>query len=69
MDPKVLSRAVEIKHTATGRVLTAYLQEKLNDAHKQMTTLKDIDLLRQVQGRAQLLDELIKFFNSESDKL
>lgn len=65
MDGKIQAKAAEIKHTGTASVLVPYLQELLKTKQTEMTNIKELDLLRQWQGRAQQLTELIKFFSSE----
>lgn len=64
----VSEKAAEIKHTGIARVLTAFLEERLEERTKQLITIKDSESLRQLQGRAQELNELIKYFTSEKSK-
>lgn len=66
MDSDIKRRAAEIKHTALSRVLVAYLQELRADVATQLVITKDVIALRQLQGRAQMLDEEIIFFIGET---
>jgi hypothetical protein len=63
MDAK--TKAAEIKNTGLARILVAYLVEKLQDTTNALIITKDNDSLRQLQGRAQELNDLIKFFTGE----
>lgn len=61
------TRAAEIKHSGLSRVLVAYLQEELEIRKSAVISAKDIDTLRQLQGRAQELTELITFFTEKNN--
>lgn len=59
--------AAEIKHSGISRVLVAYLKEELELRKTAVISAKDIDTLRQLQGRAQELTELITFFTEKTN--
>lgn len=65
-DSEIERRAAEIKNTVVGRVLFEFLQIRKRKTVQAMITTKDGDTLRQLQGRAQEDDELLKLFNPES---
>lgn len=66
MNPHAL-KAAEIKHTGVSRVLVAYLEAELETHKNSLIVVKDSDILRQLQGRAQQLNELIKFFSEKTN--
>ncbi len=58
------AKAAEIKHTATARVLVAFLQFKQDKIKSQLVIAKN-DMFINLQGRAQELDDLIKLFSEK----
>lgn len=60
---KARDSAAEIKHTGMARVLVAFFEERYNSNMKQLVQAKEPDLIKQLQGRAHELTELIAFFS------
>lgn len=52
-------KAKQIKGTAVGAVLLAYLKERKEQKITQIIVIKDADIVRQLQGRLQEISELI----------
>jgi hypothetical protein len=67
-DDEIERKAAEIKNTVFGRVLSEFLQIRKRKAMNAMIAAKDSNTLRQLQGRAQEDDELIKMFTIPENK-
>lgn len=61
----LLAKAAELKHTAAGRVFLEFLKERRDKHLKDLINIKDIDVLRNLQGRAQEDNDLINFLTSK----
>lgn len=60
---KARENAAEIKHTGMARVLVAFFDERYDATVKNLVQAKEPDLIKQLQGRAHELTELIAFFS------
>lgn len=60
-----LDKALELKHTAAGRVFLAYLKERQDKHLRDMINIKDVVVLRNLQGRAQEINDLINLLTSK----
>jgi hypothetical protein len=55
----------EVKHAGISRVLIAYFEERLEKHKEALVIANSIDLIKQFQGRAQELSDLLKLLKSE----
>lgn len=61
----IVDKSAEIKYTGVARVLVEYLEYKKNAVLNQMLEVREVDTLRQLQGRAHELTDLIQHFKDK----